>query len=397
MAEVPSAGEGAQGILARTVDFAAHLRLNGFQVGPRETEAALALIRRNALDRAQVQQGIKSLLTGRREEWERFDGLFEAFWFGRGRVRESQRQAGAMESSRRLPAIWDRQGNGEDGRGRADLRQAGAEAEAGDAEGTRPSGGLLASKQEALAKTDLRYIVDPDEIAAAEALAYRLALALRARLSRRYKVAARGRRLDFRRTIRANLGHGGAPFELRRRVKPLRPLRIVVFLDVSGSMKAYSRFFLQFVKGLVCTWVDADAYLMHSRLVRVRDALRDKDALQAMTRLSLLAEGFGGGTKLGEAFRNFNDHYAKSALQKRAVVLVLSDGYDTGAPEELARELARLKRRARRLVWLNPLLGWQDYQPVTAAMAAALPQIDHFAAANSLESLAALEPELARL
>ena len=116
-----------------------------------------------------------------------------------------------------------------------------------------------------------------------------------------------------------------------------------------------------------------------------------------MTRLALLADGFGGGTKLGESLKRFNDVYAKRALNSRSVVMVLSDGYDTGAPDLLARELARLKRRAPRLVWLNPLLGWRDYRPVTAAMTAAMPFIDHFAAANTLESLAAIEGELARI
>ncbi len=174
-------------------------------------------------------------------------------------------------------------------------------------------------------------------------------------------------------------------------------MRIVVFLDVSGSMKAYSRFFLQFVKGLVCQWIDTDAYLFHTRLIRVTDALRERDATKAMMRLSLMAEGFGGGTKLGASLRTFNDAYAKRALNSRSVVIMLSDGYDTGPADRLARELARLKRRAPRLVWLNPLLGWRDYEPVTAAMAAALPFVDHFAAANTLESLAAIEPDLARL
>ena len=121
------------------------------------------------------------------------------------------------------------------------------------------------------------------------------------------------------------------------RTRPDRPVRIVLMLDVSGSMKPYSRFFLQFVKGLVAQWHDADAYLFHTRLVRVTDALRERDPLAAMTRLSLMAEGFGGGTRLGECLEVFNDRYAKRALNSRSVFLILSDGYDTGPPEMLAR------------------------------------------------------------
>jgi uncharacterized protein with von Willebrand factor type A (vWA) domain len=382
-------------ITERAIAFAAHLRLNGFLLGPTETEVALDLIRRGPCDRQRIQLSLKTLLTSRRDEWERFDGLFEAFWLRRGKEHTRWRATNTAETSRRLPPIWQRGAAGDDGKTKANPRLIRVEGES-DVEG-QVSGGLKASDQKSIAKTDLRYMVDAEEMAAAERLAYRLALALRYRLSRRYRISRKGARLDFRRTIRANLGHGGEPFELRRKAVPERPVRIVVFLDVSGSMKAYSRFFLQFVKGLVCRWIDADAYLMHTRLIRVTDALRDKNSMKAMARLSLLAEGFGGGTKLGDCLASFNDRYAKKALNSRSVVIILSDGYDTGPPEDLAQELKRLKRRARRLVWLNPLLGWKDYEPVTAAMAAALPYIDHFAAANSLEALAAIEPDLARL
>jgi uncharacterized protein with von Willebrand factor type A (vWA) domain len=170
-----------------------------------------------------------------------------------------------------------------------------------------------------------------------------------------------------------------------------------VLLDVSGSMRLYSRYFLAFLRGLIGRWLKADAFLFHTRLVRVSEALSERDPSRAMARLSLLAEGFGGGTKIATSVKMFNDRFAKETLGSRAVVIVISDGYDTDPPEALAAQLARLKRRARRLVWLNPLLGWKDYAPVARAMAVALDYIDCFAAAHSLASLAALEGELARL
>jgi uncharacterized protein with von Willebrand factor type A (vWA) domain len=220
---------------------------------------------------------------------------------------------------------------------------------------------------------------------------------MRYRLSRRYKAAHTGSKLDLRRTIRRNIHYGGEPLNLVHRARPDRPVRIVVLLDVSGSMKLYSRFFLQFVKGLVSEWIDTDAYLFHTRLVRVSDALREKDSIKAMARLALMAEGFGGGTRLGGSLKTFNDRHAKRALNSRTVIIILSDGYDTGAPDLMAGELKRLKKRVRRIVWLNPVLGWRDYEPITQAMALALPMIDHFCAANTLESLAAIENDIARL
>ncbi|MEM9106912.1 MAG: VWA domain-containing protein, partial [Pseudomonadota bacterium] len=151
------------------------------------------------------------------------------------------------------------------------------------------------------------------------------------------------------------------------------------------------------VKGLVCSWMHSEAFVFHTRLIRVTDAVRDRNSARAMTRLALMAEGFGGGTKLGESLATFNRSYARRLTNSRTVAIILSDGYDTGTPEQLERELSTLKRHVRRLVWLNPLLGWQNYQPVTKAMQAARPHIDHFAAANTLESLAAIEPQLAKL
>ncbi|MCT8974693.1 vWA domain-containing protein [Microbaculum marinisediminis] len=383
-------------IARRVAGFIDHLRLNDFAVGPAETQAALTLIDRiGPLQAAQVRNGLKILLTGRHEEWARFDDLFEAYWFARGRERTA---AGAGSPHQRAaatkPTIWsdhlpDSAASGlGDARGGGDTEQ--------DAAG-EAAGRIVASRQTAVRKADLRHVADRDEIAEAERLAYRLAAAMRYRLSRRFSVAAKGPKLDLRRTIRANIGHGGEPITLVRRARPDRPVRIVVLLDVSGSMKLYSRFFLQFVKGLVCEWIDADAYLFHTRLIRVTDALKDKDTVKAMTRLALMAEGFGGGTRLGECLKVFNDRYAKRALNSRTVFMVLSDGYDTGTPETLVAELTRLKKRVRRIVWLNPMLGWRDYEPITRAMAAALPLIDHFAAANTLESLAGIEDDLGRL
>ena len=381
-------------IAGRVAGFVAHLRLNDFAVGPAETAAAIdSLGHVDPVDPRNVRLGLKTLLASRPDEWDRFDDLFEAYWHARGRTRHEASASGATVLTTR-PRLWrDHLPLPEDGKGSGPLAKR-------DTEGSDEvdgSGRIVASRREALMQTDLRHIVDRDEMAEAEKLAADLARAMRYRLSRRYRIASKGPGLDLRRTTRRNLSHGGEPIELVRRKRPDRPVRIVVLLDVSGSMKSYSRFFLQFVKGLVCSWVEADAYLFHTRLVRVTDTMRDKDPIKAMTRLALMAQGFGGGTRIGECLREFNDRYAKRALNSRTVVIILSDGYDTGEATDIGRELKRLHRKARRIVWLNPLLGWRTYEPVTRAMQAALPHIDCFAAAHSLEALAAIEPDLAKM
>ena len=386
----------AAALIGRVAGFVAHLRLNDFTVGPADSAAALDLLGDiDGCDPREVRLGLKSLLAGRREEWERFDDLFEAYWHGRGRAR---RRTAAEPAGRRPPSrpqLW-RSHLPPPETGSGNRAEPGGEPER-DGDELRGTGRLAASRRSTLARTDLRHLADPAALAEAERVAADLARAMRHRISRRYRNARRAPRLDFRRTVRRNLGRGGEPIDLVRRRRRDRPVRIVVLLDVSGSMEQYSRFFLRFVKGLVGAWTESDAYVFHTRLVRVTEALRDADPLRAMARLALLAQGFGGGTRIAESLGVFNDRYAKRALNGRSVVMILSDGYDTGDAATMTLEMRRLRRRARRIVWLNPLLGWRGYEPVARAMTAALPHVDCFAAAHTLDALAAVEAELARL
>jgi len=388
-------------LTARVAGFLAHLRLNGMVLGPAETESALRVLSRgDAPTLGQVRQRLKILLTGRRAEWERFDGLFEAYWVARGR--ERVRQAGARRPgapSRTTSNLWgDRvdesaassshrgatgEQDGDDGRADGEEQRAGTRAM------------RAPSARHALGRTDLRHVADREEMARAADIAYRLARSLRYRLSRRYRVAARGCRIDLRRTIRRNLAHGGDPLTLVRRARPERPVRIVLMLDVSGSMQPYVRYLLQFVRGLVGSWDRVDAYLFNTRLTRITDVLREKDAMLAMSRLSLMADGFGGGTRMSECLGAFNDQHAKRALDSRTVFVMVSDGYDTGEPRAAVEQMIRLRRRVRRIVWLNPMLGREGYEPTTRTMGALIEHVDHFASAHSLDALAGLERELA--
>lgn len=383
---------------ARMAGFMAHLRLNGFAIGPGETEAALAFLgMADPPDARGIRLGMKTMLASDRGQWERFDKLFDAYWFGR-RIKMLKRagRAGGGRTERRRPEIWDQVLPPDSG-----AEPLGPAVRSSDDDDETSGGGDIgrtaASRRETLARTDLRHLSSPEEIAEAERVALLLARAIRYRLSRRRKPARRGDGVDLRRTIRRNLSKGGEPVELLRRHRPDRPVNLVVLLDVSGSMRLYSRYLVSFVRGLLGRWLEAEAFLFHTRLVHITDVLRERDRARAMDRLSLMVEGFGGGTQIATSLKAFNDRYARSSINSRSVVIVLSDGYDTEAPAALAAELQRLKRRARRLVWLNPLLGWRDYAPAARAMAAALPFIDCFAAAHSLDALAALENELARL
>ena len=254
-----------------------------------------------------------------------------------------------------------------------------------------------ASRAENLAATDIRHIVDPDEIAKVHALAARLARTMRARLVRRQQARRRGRRLDIRRTIHRSVSKGGTPVDLVWRRRKVKPLRLVVLLDASGSMNLYTAFFVRFLHGVVDAFREAEAFVFHTRLAHVSPTLRDRDVARAVDRLGLMAQGIGGGTRIGESLATFNRWHARRVINSRTAIMIVSDGYDTGEPERLAAEMRRLRQRCRRIIWLNPLIGWKSFSPQARGMQAALPHVDLFAPAHNLESLAALEPYLARV
>jgi uncharacterized protein with von Willebrand factor type A (vWA) domain len=254
-----------------------------------------------------------------------------------------------------------------------------------------------ASRAESLASADFRHITDPGDLAAAHAIAARLAKSMRARLTRRERARRKGQRLDLRRTIHKSIAHGGTPIELMRRQRKDKPLRLVVLLDASGSMSLYSAVFLRFMHGILDTFREAEAFVFHTRLIHVSPALRERDAQRAVERMSILAQGVGGGTRIGESLAAFNRWHARRVIHSRTCVMIVSDGYDTGPAHSLGAEMAALRRRCRRIAWLNPMIGWKDYSPEAAGMKAALPFVDLFAPAHNLESLRALEPYLARI
>ena len=383
----------AAGPADRMADFVAHLRMNGLRLGVADTAVALAALATvDATDPAEARLALRAVCAGTEDEQRRFDDLFAAYWLNAGRARPATPRAttgrpAARNSRNPLP---DRGAGG--GAGRPEAPDGGD----GAAE-TCGRGRLVAARIENLARTDLRAVVTPEAIAEAEAAAERIARAIRDRRSRRRRADRRGAMLDLRRIARASVATGGVPLRLYRRSRPERPARLVALCDVSGSMTVYARVFLAFLKGLMGADLHTDAYAIHTRCIRIAEALRDPDPLRSVARLTLMAEGFGGGTKLASALEGFNRMHAARAVGGRTVVLILSDGYDTDPPDRLAAALARLKRRGCRIVWLNPLKGWAGYRPVARGMAAALPHLDLFAAANTLDALAALEPEFARL
>jgi uncharacterized protein with von Willebrand factor type A (vWA) domain len=391
------AGEADRMIALRLAGFLATLRDNGFVVGPREGADAAALIatagyvRRPAL----LRSALKHLLSSRKAEWDRFDGIFDAFWLGQ-RVRSRSTVTGAAKPSD-SPSLKSLQ---HPDAARGERQQAADQAPSFDdaaAEGAGEGRMEGASQAANSADVDFRKLSDPDQIAQAHAAAARLARAMRTRLTRRDLARYQGYRLDLRRTIHANISRGGVPIELVKRRRKDKPLRLVVLLDASGSMSLYTGVFIRFIHGVLDEFREAEAFLFHTQLAHVSDAMKERDPVRALDRLSMMAQGAGGGTRIGLCLQTFNRWHAARVIHSRTCVMIVSDGYETGDAKLLGREMAQLARRCRRIVWLNPMMGWEGYAPEAAGIKAALPHVDLYAPAHTLSSLQALEPYLAKL
>jgi uncharacterized protein len=383
-------------VAGKLAAFLKTLRDNGFAVGLAEGQDAACLMTAGYAARpGLLRSAFKHLFSARKSDWDKFDGIFDAFWLKK-RVRSRSIAAGSARAANN-PSLKSFQD--------LSARQAASQSatdqipSADDAPEGRTGEGRMegASRAENLAETDFRKLADPEQIEAAHAAAAQLAKAMRTRLTRRDLARRRGYRLDLRRTIHNNISHGGVPIDLVRRRRKPKPLRLVILLDASGSMSSYTGVFLRFIHGVLDDFREAEAFLFHTRLAYVSGAMKEKDAARALDRLSLLAQGAGGGTKIGESLQTFNRWHAARVIHSRTVVMIVSDGYETGDAALLGREMAALAKRCRRIAWLNPMMAWEGYAPVAAGIRAALPHVDLYAPANTLKSLTALEPYLAKL
>ena len=375
----------------RLAGFAETLRDAGFAVGRAETLDAARLLASPAADRPERLRGaLRALFASNRADFKRFDELFDAFWRGRGLKRAAQVTASGQ--SRAAPRRFDA---GPGGLGAASLPESSALEGPGEIAADARGRERGASAHDALSRKDFAKLTS--ERAEALDLAERLARAMRARLTRRERARRRGRRLDLRQTIRRSVASGGEPIDLRFRRRKAKPLRLVALLDASGSMELYVSVFTRFLHAVAQSFRESEAFLFHTRLAHVTSALRERHPQRALDRLSLMAAGIGGGTKIGECLAEFNRLHARRAIHSRTCVMIFSDGYDTGEPDRLKIEMRELRRRCRRIVWLDPLTGREGFAPTARGLSAALPYVDLFAPAHDLRSLAALEPYLARI
>jgi uncharacterized protein len=357
-------------VIGRLGSLTAAMRALGARVGIAELLSAhRALAAVDCSSREEARLALRAALCSGREDLERFERAFLAV-FGAPQPQTGDdplSELGTIERAA-LPRV-----------GVPDLAAAPTAVE------SMPTP-MAWSDVELLREKDFAAYTEAEAVLARELIA-RLARRGPTRLSRRTRPARRrGHAPDLRRTVRASLRTAGEPVERHWRATTVRPRQLVLVCDVSGSMAPYSRMLLQYLHACVAARRRVEAFAFGTRLTRITNELSGRDHDRALERAAAAVLDFSGGTRIGEALAELNRVYGRR-LGRGAVAVILSDGWDRGDPQRLAAEMARLRRSAHRLVWLNPLAAHADYEPLTRGMRAAIPHTDRLLPGNSLASL----------
>jgi uncharacterized protein len=375
--------EEAPGLERTIVEFCRFARASGIAAGVKESlEAVRAANAVGIENRQNLKFALRAVICSTKADWEIFDEIFDAFWSGSA-TQEN------LERGKRNKSTGEQESQQENAE-LASTAQSTAMAELEEGKAV-----MGATMNERLKKADFSEVKQADLIEL-EKISLRLLQQMSLRLSRRIRSLAVRGRVDLRRTIRRSIGRGGDPIDLSFRKRKLQPLKLVIALDVSGSMNPYSIFFVRFAYALQKYFKRVDTFLFSTQLTEITSTLRARQLRDALESLAGHAAGWSGGTKIGESLHQLTQLQGRRLFSRDTVFMVLSDGWETGDPAMLAEELSAIKRRVRKLIWLNPLLGMADYEPITRGMSAALPYIDVFAPAHNLESLLNLETHLSR-
>jgi hypothetical protein len=358
----------ANAVVRHIVTFGRVLREVGVEVGPGRIADALKGL--DSVDLARqddVYWTLRQTLVSRREDLVSFDVAFDSWFLN---VVGTQRQ-----KPRPAEPHGERQKGGEPGPG--------PEIDGGVAE----VGGWNADE---LLRTKDFGAMTPDELARAKKLIKEIAVARPRRRTRRLRPDAKGHALDVRGLVRASLSTGGDPVQRAFRSRADAPRKLVLILDVSGSMDSYARALLLYLHAARGAGRRVEAFAFGTRLTRLTPELGSRDPETAFAAASARVTDWSGGTRIGESLKAYNDEWGRRSLSQGAVVVILSDGCERGDTELVGREMARLARQAFAVVWVNPLKGHPQYEPRAGGMRAALPHVDRFLSGHDVASLEAL-------
>ena len=355
------------------VGFVESLRRGGLAVSLGSSRLFVeALAEIDLADPDEVYWAARAVLVHRPEDVELFNGLFAAYWGGVDSTLAWQAPSEplpvtlAIDDPEQLPAEG---ADGEDNDETITVRYCATE--------------TLGSKDFA--------DYSEEELAESRRLMEQIVLLGECRRSRRRVRSNRARgTLDLRRTVQRALRSGGEPVEIARTVPARKQRRLVLLLDVSGSMEPYARALIGFVHASVASRTQVEAFALGTRLTRITRELSQRDPDRALLEAAAAVKDWSGGTRLGEGLRRFNDEWGCRGMARGATTVILSDGWDRGEPTEMEVQMQRLSRVAHRVVWVNPLKASPGYAPLARAMAAALPYVDDFVEGHCLDSLTQL-------
>jgi uncharacterized protein len=373
-------------LVANIMHFARILRTTGLPIGPgRVIEAVRAVEAVGVTNKTDFYWTLHAVFVNRHDQREMFDQAFRIFW----RDPElAERMMAMLLPQARQDAAQPRQ---EMSRRLAEALQADAppRPRPNDEAEERIDAAMTVSDREILQTKDFEQM-SASEIAAAKRMLTRLRLPIGEYPTRRFAPHVSGTRADLRATLRATARSGGDVIALRFRQRRLRPPPLVVLCDISGSMERYSRMFLHFLHAIANDRDRVQTFLFGTRLTNITRQLRDKDVDRALAKVAAVVQDWSGGTRIGSCLADFNRHWARRVLAQNAVVLFISDGLDREAGEGLGREMERIAKSCRRLIWLNPLLRYSGFEPKSLGMRAILPHVDDFRPAHNIETLEAL-------
>ena len=381
-------------LVANIMHFGRILRAAGLPVGTGKVLDGVNAIRAVGIgNRTDFYWALHAVFVNRRDQHEMFDQAFHIFWRD---PKIMERMMGIMlpqidveapieaePPSRRIQDALSSKDDGDDDEERE--REEELEFDAA----------MTTSARELLQEMDFEDM-SADEIAEAKAAIARMRLPLADIATRRFEPAARRRRVDMRATLRTALRSGGATIPLRWRDRRTRPPPLVILCDISGSMSRYTRMFVHFMHTLTNDRDRVHTFLFGTRLTNVTRYLRHKDIDVALAKVTDAVEDWSGGTRIGESLGAFNRHWSRRVLGQGAVVILISDGLDRDAGRGLTEEMDRLHKSCRRLIWLNPLLRFEGFEPKSQGIRAILPNVDDFRPVHNLLSLGELIEALSR-
>ncbi len=385
------AAPGAGRLLENIMYFARALRAAGLPIGPGKVLLAVEALQKAGIEnRSDFYWTLHSVFVNRRDQREMFDQAFHIFWRN-PQLLERMMQllmpdlrtdlSHGEEMNRRLAEALKMPGNGA---GKEKERQTELEIDAR----------MTFSEREVLQKMDFEKM-SLDELEQAKKALRTMRLPIHDLPTRRFRPDPRGARADMRATLRAQLRSGGL-LALKRRSRRSRSPPLVILCDISGSMARYSRVFLHFLHAVTNDRDRVYTFLFGTRLTNITRYLRATDVDDALDAVANVVEDWSGGTRIGVCLVEFNRRWSRRVLSQGAVVMLISDGLDRDAGADIGREMERLHKSSRRLIWLNPLLRYEGFAPKSLGVRAILPHVDEFRPVHSLESLEALGVALSK-